>query len=193
MKIAIIDNYDSFVYNLRQMVIRASAEADVLRNDAFATEDLEKYDKLIFSPGPGVPSEAGLMETVIRTFAGRKPMLGVCLGEQAVGEVFGAKLVNLKRVWHGVQSRMALKSSDYLFRGLPDGFQVGRYHSWAVSAENFPEALEVTAVSNDGCIMALKHKVYDIHGVQFHPESVLTPQGQTIISNFINGGENEIL
>ena len=193
MKLAIIDNYDSFVYNLRQMVCRAGVEADILRNDAFSPEDLKKYDKLIFSPGPGIPSEAGLMEETIRRYAGKIPMLGVCLGEQAIAEVFGAKLINLERVHHGEQSRMLLKSEDRIFNGLKDGFLAARYHSWAVSSENFPESLEITAMSEDGCIMALKHRQYDIHGVQFHPESVLTPDGQTIISNFINGTEHGII
>lgn len=193
MKVAIIDNYDSFVYNLRQLVNRTGADTEVLRNDAFSLEYLERFDRLILSPGPGVPSEAGLLEEVVRRYAGRKPILGVCLGEQAVGEVFGAKLVNLTRVYHGEQSRMILKAKDRIFDGLNDGFPAGRYHSWAVSPVNFPEMLEVTAESEDGCIMAIKHKEYDIHGVQFHPESVLTPDGQTIISNFINGGDDEIL
>ena len=193
LKVAIIDNYDSFVYNLRQMVCRTGADTEVLRNDAFPLEYLERFDCIILSPGPGVPSEAGLLEEVVRRYAEKIPILGVCLGEQAIAEVFGAKLVNMKRVYHGEQSRMILKAKDRIFDGLNDGFPVGRYHSWAVSSDDFPKMLEVTAVSEDGCIMAVKHRQYDIHGVQFHPESVLTPEGQTIISNFINGGNDEVL
>ncbi len=185
------------------------AEVTVLRNDAFHIGDLEAYDKIILSPGPGIPSEAGLLLDVIRTYAGRKPILGVCLGEQAIGEVFGARLVNLSEVFHGVQTPVNLAGDvaascapasgmpngaapafqmgeDYIFNGLPASFPVGRYHSWVVDSAGLPECLEVTAVSGEGYIMALRHKEFDVHGIQFHPESVLTPDGKTIVANFLN-------
>lgn len=195
MKIVIIDNYDSFTYNLSHLVKELGAEVTVLRNDVFRLEALEAFDKIILSPGPGIPSEAGLLLDVIKTYAGKKPILGVCLGEQAIGEAFGAKLTNLSEVFHGVQTpiliknkelRMKNEETDYLFNGLADEVPVGRYHSWVVDADGFPECLEITAVSEEGYIMALKHKEYDVHGIQFHPESVLTPDGKTMIANFLN-------
>lgn len=186
MKIAIIDNYDSFTYNLSHLVKELGAEVTVLRNDRFALPDLEPYDKLILSPGPGIPAEAGLLLDVIHTYAGRKPLLGVCLGEQAIGEAFGATLENLAEVYHGVQMPVRLTHNDYLFDGLPATFPVGRYHSWVVSREGLPETLDITAESEEGLIMALRHKTLDVHGIQFHPESVLTPDGRTILSNFLN-------
>ena len=149
-------------------------------------EDLEAFDKILLSPGPGIPSEAGLLLDVIRTYAGRKPILGVCLGEQAIGEVFGGKLTNLNEVFHGIQSPVKIIASDYLFEGLPQEIPVGRYHSWVVDREGFPESLEITAISQEGYIMALRHKKLDIHGIQFHPESVLTPNGKQMISNWIH-------
>lgn len=211
MKTIIIDNYDSFTYNLAHLVKELGAEVDVLRNDKFRFEELEMYDKIILSPGPGIPEEAGLLLDVIRTYAGRKPMLGVCLGEQAIGEAFGGKLVNLKEVFHGVQTEALLNEElrmedvkvrmenvkvrmkdvkvridpDVIFKGLPDRILVGRYHSWVVDTEEFPETLAVTAISPEGHIMALKHREYDIHGIQFHPESVLTPDGKTIVKNWL--------
>lgn len=203
MKIVIIDNYDSFTYNLSHLVKELGAEVTVLRNDVFRLEELEAFDKIILSPGPGIPSEAGLLLDVIKTYAGKKPILGVCLGEQAIGEAFGAKLTNLSEVFHGVQTPIVIKKDesrketkeeegrvadekpDYIFRGLPDEIPVGRYHSWVVATEDFPECLEITAVSKEGYIMALKHKEQDVHGIQFHPESVLTPAGKTIIANFL--------
>ena len=209
MKTAIIDNYDSFTYNLSHLVKELGAEVTVLRNDQFRLEELEAFDKLILSPGPGIPSEAGLLLDVIRTYAGRKPMLGVCLGEQAIGEAFGGRLINLSEVFHGVQTTIFLNEEfsserdssfpersegilhsslkrDYIFDGLPAEIPVGRYHSWVVSTEGLPDCLEVTAVSAEGQIMALHHKEYDIHGIQFHPESVLTPDGKKMIENFLN-------
>ncbi|MCD8183694.1 MAG: aminodeoxychorismate/anthranilate synthase component II [Bacteroides sp.] len=183
----IIDNYDSFTYNLAHLVKELGAEVDVLRNDRFRLEELEKYDKIILSPGPGIPKEAGLLTEVIRTYAWKKPMLGVCLGEQAIGEVFGGKLVNLSEVFHGVQTEVRVVEPDYIFRGLPEVLSVGRYHSWVVDAQGLPEELVVTAVSDEGQVMALKHRKYDIRGIQFHPESVLTPDGKKIISNWLNG------
>jgi anthranilate synthase component II len=185
MKIVIIDNYDSFTYNLAHLVKALGADVDVFRNDKFALESLASYDKIILSPGPGIPSEAGLLEDVIKQYAGNKPILGICLGEQAIGEVFGAGLVNLPKVFHGVQTSVSLEE-DYLFKGLPNEIQVGRYHSWVVDRKSLPSCLQVTAEDSGGLIMALRHKNYDIRGLQFHPESVLTPDGETIISNWLN-------
>lgn len=186
MKIVIIDNYDSFTYNLSHLVKELGAEVTVLRNDSFPIEELETYDKILLSPGPGIPKEAGLLLQVIRTYAGKKPILGVCLGEQAIGEVFGGKLTNLSEVYHGIQSPIRITASNYLFEGLPEEILVGRYHSWVIDRENFPDALEITAVSQEGYIMALRHKDFDVQGIQFHPESVLTPDGKKIISNWLN-------
>lgn len=185
MKIVIIDNYDSFTYNLSHLVKELGAEVTVFRNDVFQLENLEPFDKIILSPGPGIPSEAGLLLDVIKTYAGKKPILGVCLGEQAIGESFGGKLTNLSEVFHGVQTPVTLKGNDYLFDGLPSTLPVGRYHSWVVDTDGLPDCLEVTAVSEEGYIMALKHKEYDVHGIQFHPESVLTPDGKAIIANYL--------
>lgn len=185
MKIVIIDNYDSFTYNLSHLLKELGAEVDVVRNDKFELKDLEQYDKIVLSPGPGIPSEAGLLLDVIRTYAGRKPILGVCLGHQAIGEVFGASLENLKEVYHGVQTEGTQLGNDYIFDGLPERVMMGRYHSWVVAKDSVPECLEVTAMSDDGEIMAMRHRQYDIHGIQFHPESVLTPEGKTIVGNFL--------
>ena len=214
--IAIIDNYDSFTYNLAHLVKELGAETNVLRNDRFEMKDLEQYDKIILSPGPGIPEEAGLLLDVIRTYSGKKPILGVCLGEQAIGQVFGGRLVNLSNVFHGVQTTIRIKSEkpgkqeednkheavmqnkieniiqpDYIFRGLPEEIPVGRYHSWVVDTEAFPEMLAITAVSPEGQIMALKHQQYDVHGIQFHPESVLTPNGKLIIQNWLQGDRHD--
>lgn len=186
MKIAIIDNYDSFTYNLAHLIRELGAEVDVFRNDQFDMPQLAVYDKLVLSPGPGIPSEAGLLLDVIRTYQGVKPMLGVCLGHQAIGEVFGATLVNLPEVYHGVATEISQKGNDYIFDNLLDRIEVGRYHSWAIGHDGFPDVLEITAESDDGCIMAVKHKTMDIHGIQFHPESVLTPLGKNIVSNWLN-------
>ena len=187
MKTVIIDDYDSFTYNLAHLVKELGAEVDVLRNDKFELEELEKYDKIILSPGPGIPEEAGLLLEVIRTYAGRKPILGVCLGEQAIGQAFGGKLTNLSEVFHGIQTNVKIKNKDYIFSGLPTEIPVGRYHSWVVDTEGFPEELVITAISSEGQIMALKHREYDVHGIQFHPESVLTPDGKQIVGNWLKG------
>ena len=186
MKIVIIDNYDSFTYNLSHLVKESGAEVTVLRNDSFQLEDLEPYHKILLSPSPGIPQEAGLLMEVIRQYAGKKPILGVCLGEQAIGEVFGGKLTNLSEVYHGVQSRIRLTQPDYLFEGLPEEIPVGRYHSWVVDQEGLPDSLEITAVSQEGYIMAIRHKSLDVRGIQFHPESILTPDGKKIINNWLN-------
>lgn len=186
MKIVIIDNYDSFTYNLAHLVKELGADVTVYRNDQFTLNQLEPFDKIILSPGPGIPSEAGLLLDVIKTYAGRKPMLGVCLGHQAIGEVFGAKLTNLESVYHGVATEGTQFGNDPIFRGMPKRIVMGRYHSWVVDRSGFPDCLEVTAVSDDGQIMGLKHKNYNIHGIQFHPESVLTPMGKEIVANWLN-------
>ena len=185
MKIVIIDNYDSFTYNLSHLVKELGADVTVVRNDQFELPDLEQFDKIILSPGPGIPEEAGLLLDVIRTYKGRKPMLGVCLGHQAIGEVFGAKLINLSDVYHGVQTEGTQLGNDPIFDGLPERIKMGRYHSWVVDNSTLPSCLEVTTTTDDGMIMALRHKDYDIHGIQFHPESVLTPDGRTIVDNWL--------
>ena len=185
MKIVIIDNYDSFTYNLSHLVKELGAEVTVVRNDQFKLEDLEPYDKIILSPGPGIPSEAGLLLDVIHTYAGRKPILGVCLGHQAIGEAFGGNLENLSDVFHGVATSCHIIVDDPIFSGIDRNITIGRYHSWVVSQEGFPDCLEVTAVSDEGQIMALKHKELNIRGIQFHPESVLTPDGKKMLQNWM--------
>lgn len=186
MKIIIIDNYDSFTYNLSHLVKEIGAQVSVIKNDQFKLTDLAPYDKILLSPGPGIPSESGLLLNVIQHYAGKKPILGVCLGEQAIGQVFGAEINNLYKVYHGIQSLIDIDTEDYLFHDLPDKIQVGRYHSWIVSNKNFPSCLKIIANSPEGYIMAIKHNEYDIRGIQFHPESILTPNGKNIISNWIN-------
>ena len=240
MKIVIIDNYDSFTYNLSHLVKELGAEVTVLRNDQFELPQLEQFSKIILSPGPGIPSEAGLLLDVIREYAGRKPILGVCLGHQAIGEAFGARLENLSDVFHGVATTCHLVTDptpapplegrgvpavypsaslegrgvatalpaanfcaaaplpsrggvgggvcnpiDPLFSGLPADITVGRYHSWVVSREGLPDCLEVTAVSDEGQIMALRHRQLNVRGIQFHPESVLTPDGRRMLQNWM--------
>lgn len=185
MKIVIIDNYDSFTYNLSHLVKELGADVTVLRNDQFELSELEPYSKIILSPGPGIPSEAGLLCDVIRTYAGIKPILGVCLGHQAIGEVFGGKLENLSDVFHGVATEGTQFGNDPLFSGLPARITMGRYHSWVVSKEGFPECLEITAESDEEQIMALRHKTLNIRGIQFHPESVLTPDGRKMLQNWM--------
>jgi anthranilate synthase component 2 len=185
MKIVIIDNYDSFTYNLSHLVKELGAEVTVVRNDQFELEDLEAYNKIILSPGPGIPSEAGLLCDVIRTYAGRKPILGVCLGHQAIGEVFGAKLENLSDVFHGVATSCHIVADEPIFSGMERDITIGRYHSWVVSREDFPDCLEITAVSDEGQIMALRHRELNVRGIQFHPESVLTPDGKKMLQNWM--------
>ena len=184
MKVVIIDNYDSFTYNLSHLIKELGAEVTVLRNDQFKLEDLEPFNKIVLSPGPGIPSEAGLLLDVIRTYAGKKPILGVCLGHQAIGEAFGGKLVNLSEVFHGVATPCNIVVDDPIFSGLERTFTIGRYHSWVVSKEAFPDCLEITA-EIDGQIMALRHKTLNVRGIQFHPESVLTPDGKKMIQNWM--------
>ena len=186
MKTVIIDNYDSFTYNLAHLVKELGTDVTVLRNDQFALADLAAFDNIILSPGPGIPSEAGLLCDVIRAYASQKPILGVCLGHQAIGEVFGAQLENLSEVFHGVATEGTQLGNDILFNGLPRRITMGRYHSWVVSREAFPACLEVTAESDEGQIMALRHREYNVRGIQFHPESVLTPDGRNMLSNWLS-------
>jgi len=185
MKVIIIDNYDSFTYNLAHLIRALGAEVTVWRNDQFQLPQLDAFQKIVLSPGPGIPSEAGLLTDVIRTYAGRKPMLGVCLGHQAIGEVFGAQLENLAEVFHGVATEGTQLGIDPIFDGCPRRLVMGRYHSWVVSRNGFPHCLEITAQSDEGQIMALRHREYPIHGIQFHPESVLTPDGRRIVDNWL--------
>lgn len=185
-RIVIVDNYDSFTYNLAHLVKELGAEVTVLRNDVFQLEVLQQYDGIILSPGPGIPSEAGLLLDVIHTYAGKKPMLGVCLGHQAIGEAFGARLTNLSTVFHGVATPCHRIAADPIFDGIENDFTIGRYHSWVVDTAQLPDCIEVTATSDEGQIMALRHREHNIHGIQFHPESVLTPEGSRMISNWLS-------
>lgn len=191
-KVLVIDNYDSFVYNLVHYLEALGCEVTVRRNDQFVLEECAAYDKILLSPGPGIPEEAGLLKAVIQKYAATKSILGVCLGQQAIGEVFGGRLINLQRVFHGVATQVEITQKDtVLFKGLDPKIEVGRYHSWVVDTEQFPDALQITAVDQNGQIMALRHREYDLRGVQFHPESVLTPQGQQMIENWINAPSYE--
>ncbi len=185
MKTVIIDNYDSFTYNLAHLVKELGAEVSVVRNDQFRLSELKPFDKIILSPGPGIPTEAGLLMDVIDAYASVKPILGVCLGHQAIGEYFGGKLTNLSQVFHGIASTISITAPDYIYKELPAQVQVGRYHSWVVDNEGLPDCLEVTSVSEEGQIMSLRHKQYDVRGIQYHPESVLTPEGRKIIANWL--------
>ena len=186
MKILVFDNYDSFTYNLVHLVEKITHQkVTVVRNDQIALEEVEGYDKIILSPGPGIPSEAGLLLPLIKKYAASKPILGVCLGHQAIGEAFGATLENLSSVYHGVATPINIDNNNYLFTGLDDSIEVGRYHSWVISNKNLPAVLKVTATDENGLIMAIEHTSYDVCGVQFHPESVLTPSGEAIIKNWL--------
>lgn len=195
MKILVFDNYDSFTYNLVHLVQKiVNDKLDVYRNDQIPLEKVKEYDKIILSPGPGIPKEAGLLLPLIKEYASGKSILGVCLGHQAIGEAFGASLINLSTVYHGVSTPVKIvkrqtangkQTAHDLFTDLPDEIEAGRYHSWIVSEENFPKELDITARDENGYIMALQHKTYDVQGVQFHPESVLTPDGETILRNWL--------
>ena len=198
MKILVFDNYDSFTYNLVHRVQKiVSDPVEVFRNDQIPLEKVKDYDKIILSPGPGIPGEAGLLLPLIKEYASSKSILGVCLGHQAIGEAFGSGLINLSTVYHGVATPVRVVKREAatggkrnpgkhdLFEGLPDSIPVGRYHSWIVDEKTFPDELEVTARDDNGFIMALQHKTFDVQGVQFHPESVLTPDGETILRNWL--------
>ncbi len=186
-KILVFDNYDSFTYNLVHLVEKITHEkVDVFRNDEISLEEVNAYDKIILSPGPGIPSEAGLLLPLIKQYAATKSILGVCLGHQAIGEAFGGTLTNLSKVYHGVATAIKiLNKKSEILKGFGEEIEVGRYHSWIVSDENFPEDLEVTARDENSYIMALQHKTFDVQGVQFHPESVLTPDGEKILRNWL--------
>ena len=192
MKILIFDNYDSFTYNLVHMVEGITNEkTDVYRNDKISLESIDEYDKIILSPGPGLPCESGLLLPLIEKFAPSKSIMGVCLGQQAIAEVFGGKLINLKNVYHGVATKIKVdehrtKTQNDVFKDFPSEFEAGRYHSWVVDSENFPQDLEITARDEDGLIMGLRHRTYDVQGVQFHPESVLTPEGEKMMRNWLS-------
>ena len=185
-RILVFDNYDSFTYNLVHLVEKLTKQrVEVHRNDRLPLEKVKEYDKIILSPGPGIPSEAGLLLPLIKEYATSKPILGVCLGHQAIGEAFGGKLVNLSTVYHGVATPVKVLKPGTLFEGLPETLEVGRYHSWVVSEENWPDELEVTARDEKNFVMGLRHKNLDVQGVQFHPESVLTPLGEKILANWL--------
>ena len=182
----VIDNYDSFTYNLVHLINELGYEAVVWRNDKFALADVEAFDKILLSPGPGIPEEAGQLLTVIKTYAATKSMMGVCLGQQAIAEVFGGSLLNLGRPMHGIATPITIVQEDeLLFRDCPEKIDVGRYHSWVVNPADLPATLTVTATDADGQIMALRHQTFDVCGVQFHPESVLTPSGKQMMKNWL--------
>lgn len=184
-KVLVIDNYDSFTYNLVHYLEDLHCDVTVKRNDQLTIEEVDAYEKIILSPGPGIPDEAGLLKPIIAEYAPTKSILGVCLGQQAIGEVFGGSLTNLEQVYHGVATNVELSVDDEsLFEGLPKTFEVGRYHSWIV-ASPLPESLEATSHDENGQIMSLRHKVYDVRGVQYHPESVLTPHGKQMLENWV--------
>lgn len=187
MKILVFDNYDSFTYNLVQIIEQiVGEEVDVFRNDKIALEDIDKYDKLILSPGPGIPEEAGILLELIKKYAPTKSIFGVCLGQQAIAEAFGGSLINLSEIYHGVATEAIQTKEHHIFRDLPETLEVGRYHSWAVNTADFPSELVITSVDKNGMIMSLKHRTYDVHAVQYHPESILTPDGRKILENFLN-------
>ena len=185
MKILVIDNYDSFTYNLVHYLEDLNCEVTVYRNDEFDIDEIGHFDKIVLSPGPGVPDEAGLLKAVIAKYAPTKSILGVCLGQQAIGEVFGGTLSNLDKVYHGVATMVkTVVDDEHLFDGLGNEFEVGRYHSWVVDAD-LPDVLEATSFDENGQVMSLRHKTFDVRGVQFHPESVLTPNGKKILENWL--------
>ncbi len=192
-KIVVIDNYDSFTYNLVHALNQITgSKVDVFRNDKVEIADLQKYTHVVLSPGPGIPDEAGNLKEIIRSLAPHKRMLGVCLGHQAIAEVFGGELINIRKVYHGVSTRISiLDNEDYLFRNIEDGFEGGRYHSWIVSDENLPPELKITARAEDGEIMGMSHTEYDIKGVQFHPESILTKCGIDLLTNWVIGEKGD--
>ena len=186
-KILLLDNYDSFTYNLLHILRELGADTEVFRNDKITVEEAGRFDKVLLSPGPGIPSEAGILLPLIERYAPEKSILGVCLGEQAIAEVFGARLENLSRVFHGVESQILITADDPLFEGLGNEITAGRYHSWVVSKEGFPsDVLEITAEDKEErMIMGIRHKRYDVRGIQFHPESLMTPSGSRIIENWL--------
>lgn len=180
-----IDNYDSFTYNLVHYLEDLDCEVTVKRNDQLSLDEVEPYDEIVLSPGPGIPDEAGLLKQIIKTYAPTKRIFGVCLGQQAIGEVFGGSLVNLEQVYHGIATTITVLEEDIIYRDMPKQLEVGRYHSWVVHPD-LPEELEATSVDENGEIMSLRHKTYDVTAVQFHPESVLTPEGKQMLKNWLN-------
>ena len=191
MRVLVIDNYDSFTYNLVHQLSEIGVEYDVYRNDQIKLEEIEKYDKIIFSPGPGIPDEAGSMKDIIRHFLGRKSMFGVCLGHQAIAEVCGGELQLLDEVFHGVATEINVDNTSTLFKGFSPRIDVGRYHSWVVDPDSLPDSLNITARDDENQIMAMSHKDFDVHGVQFHPESILTPTGLVMMKRFLGITEDE--
>ena len=188
MKILVLDNYDSFTYNLVHLLQKLGVDdLDVYRNDKISLDEVDRYDKIVLSPGPGIPDEAGIMKGLIKQYASSKCILGVCLGHQAIAEVYGGLLLNLDVVHHGVATKIIIKKKDDpLYKDIPDKFKVGRYHSWIVDNESLPEELEITALDESGQIMSINHKKYDVKGVQFHPESILSEYGEQLLSNWLN-------
>lgn len=184
-KILVIDNYDSFTYNLVHYLEELGCEVIVKRNDQLTLEEVDAFDKIVLSPGPGIPDEAGLLKQIIEKYAPTKSIFGVCLGQQAIAEVFGGSLINLDEVYHGIATKINITKDAIIFKGMPREIEVGRYHSWVVNPD-LPEVLEATSVDENGQIMSLHHKEYDVHAVQFHPESVLTPQGKKMLENWLN-------
>ncbi len=182
--ILVIDNYDSFTYNLVHYLEDLGCEVVVKRNDQLSLEEVDAFDKIVLSPGPGIPDEAGLLKEIIAAYAPTKSIFGVCLGQQAIGEVFGGSLINLDEVYHGIATNIQIVKEDVLFEGIPKEIAVGRYHSWVVAPE-LPEALEATSFDENGQVMSLRHKTYDVRAVQFHPESVLTPHGKQLLANWL--------
>lgn len=186
MKLLVFDNYDSFTYNLVHAFRQLGVDPDVVRNDKMTVEDAAAYDKIVISPGPGIPEEAGILMPLLERWKTEKPILGVCLGHQAIAQSFGGSLYNMSDVFHGIEDKITITADDYIFAGLPREITVGRYHSWAVENESLPSELEVTAVDRNGIIMALRHKEYDIRGMQFHPESIMTGSGLEILKNWLD-------
>jgi anthranilate synthase component 2 len=186
MQLAVIDNYDSFTFNLVHYFEDLGASVTVFRNDEFELKELDAFDKIVLSPGPGLPNEAGLLKEVIQTYATTKSILGICLGLQAIGEVFGGTLINLEKVYHGVATKIKIIEEDSIFKNMPDQIEVGRYHSWVISNDNFPPNLIITSVDENKQIMSVKHSLFDVRGVQFHPESILTPFGKKILKNWLS-------
>jgi anthranilate synthase component 2 len=186
MQLAVIDNYDSFTFNLVHYFEDLGASVTVFRNYEFDLKELDAFDKIVLSPGPGLPNEAGLLKEVIQTYATSKSILGICLGLQAIGEVFGGTLINLEKVYHGVATKIKIIEEDSIFKNIPDQIEVGRYHSWVISNDNFPPNLIITSVDENKQIMSVKHSLFDVRGVQFHPESILTPFGKKILKNWLS-------
>jgi len=191
MNLLVLDNYDSFTYNLVQYIQEILGhDIDVIRNDQINVEEVAQYDAIILSPGPGVPKDAGIMPKLIKEYAHSKAIFGVCLGHQAIGEAFGGEVYNLSQVYHGIETPMQVTNSDVLFENIPEKFNAGRYHSWSVRKDNLPDCFEVTAEAEDGTVMAMRHKMYNVRGVQFHPESVMTEHGKQMLRNWLEYQQN---